>query len=156
MRILISVIALLNANFISFAHAESSNQDMFWLWNWCSKVDIYVVYERISGAHHLGLTQESIETTVRSRLRGARIFDAEADDHIEMIIGVYNQAYHIQVSMQKIMNDPLTDLKGPVGTWSVSHLGIHGDNHQYLLGVIGELTDKFIDESWRVNGKACQ
>ena len=58
----------------SASAVEVSDQDRFQLWNGCRPVDVLVV-SLSEDAGKIGLRTEYIETTVRSRLRGARIYD---------------------------------------------------------------------------------
>jgi len=58
---------------------EVTDIDRFDLWNNCAPMDLIV--ERLpDDATEIGLKKEAIETTVRSRLRAARLFNADKYD----------------------------------------------------------------------------
>ena len=56
---------------------EVSDLDRFQLWNDCRAMNL-VVEGLNQDAAEIGLTREAIETAVRSRLRAARLYNADA------------------------------------------------------------------------------
>lgn len=120
-------------------------------------------------AEKIGLTRESIETTVRSRLRGARIYNEELGSELAFLfvhVDVFSNAFNIRlefnkfVSFMPIMNHLGTIVhpggRSTVSTWDTGGMGTHGNNPQFILQTLGQYTDIFIDEYLHVNEKVCE
>ena len=155
MQFLHSALAALLVCIASYAHAEVSMRDIFHLRNGCVGVNLEVSYAK-EGAAHLRLEKDSIETTARSRLRGARIFNSDTFTHLFVFVHVADSAFFIEVSMYKFLSDDDNNVRLLAKAWNRYSFGVHGNDKQGLLGIIGELTDKFIDEYLRVNEEVCQ
>ena len=132
----------------------------------CGKQVRLIVESLNEDATEISLTEESIETTVRSRLRSARIYDDESLPYIYVNVNVVGQAFHIGISLnQLLLKPPIMDLKTeqevypasvfPATTWNIGGSGTHGSDAGYILQAIAQYTDKFIDEYFRVNEKVC-
>lgn len=131
----------------SASAGEVSDQDRFQLWNGCRPVDVLVV-SLSDGAGNIGLRREDIETTVRSRLRGARIHDGvprrdEPDSLGWMVrhrsygepflyvdIRVVSLAFDIEVGFRRSVTVQLTvpeemdPLVGSATTWRTGSRGV--------------------------------
>ena len=143
---------------------EPTNMDRFQLWNHCRPVSLLV-----EGLHQeaeaIGLTRERIETTVRSRLRAARLYTPEVfskDDNrpevnavLYVNINAGRLSYLISVEFWKWLNDPATGQSGRATTWDSGGAGTHGQDSGFILSDLAEHIDGFIDEYLRVNEKAC-
>ena len=131
-----------------------SSHDLFRLWTVCMPVGLSVE-DLGEGAAKIGLRERDIETAVRSRLRGARIYEAEASYELYARVSVVDRAYSIDMEFLKMVKD----LSGKVGyatTWNTGALGTHNNNPNHILGSVAKFADHFIDEYLRVNGKACK
>ncbi len=65
------------------------------------------------------------------------------------------RAFNVELEFNKELSDP--ELNGETGratTWDTGTVG-QGDA-AFILSVVSQLTDKFIDEYLRVNDSACQ
>ena len=155
MKLLHSAVAMLLVCVVSYAHAEVSMRDIFLLRNGCVGVNLEVSYAK-EGAAHLRLEKDSIETTARSRLRGARIFNSDTYTHFFVSVHIADSSFFIEVSMNKFLSDDDNNVRLLATAWNRYSFGVHGNDRQGLLGIIGELTDEFIDEYLRVNEEVCQ
>ena len=135
------------------SHAQTDT-DRFELWNGCGTVRL-AVRNLSDDAGEIGLTRDAVTTAARSRLRGARIYDGEADPYLSVSVHVAGSAF----SMDIRFNKPVTDDSGRRGfaaTWSIESTGTHGvGGADRILSWIAQDTDRFIDEYLRVNADAC-
>ena len=153
--------------------------DRFYLWNDCRPVPL-TVFSASEHAEELELRKEDIETTVRSRLRGARIYDdipstEEAgwlgwrirhgrygEPSLRVDIYVVGFAFKVEVEFRReaklILPVPegMDPLEGPATTWRTGTIGTHGGDASFILSSLSLHVDKFIDEYLRVNADACR
>ena len=138
--------------------------DRFRLWNGCQPVDL--VIEGLSDdARKIDLRKEDVGTTVRSRLRGARIYQEHRLPYLYVNAFVTETAFSVDVEFVRLVEallpfwykpegmDPLT---GDATSWSSESAGTHGGRSDYILSWIARHTDEFIDEYLRVNADACR
>ena len=141
--------------------------DLFKLWNECQPIAFSVHLQGKNEASKIGLTKEAIETAVRSRLRGARIFRNNPDLRSQSPKRERNGFLQVQVHLgatyvswsirfEKLMTDWPTDLLGwtPTG-WRTGAFGGHRDDSYYIVSSIAPGIDEFIDDYLRVNESAC-
>lgn len=148
----------------ALAADEPTDLDRFQLWNHCRPVFLLV-----EGLHQeaeaIGLTKERIETTVRSRLRAARLYTeeviAEDDNWPEVNAVLYininagGLSFLISVEFWKWLDDPATGQSGRTTTWDSGGAGTHGQDSGFIISDLAEHIDGFIDEYLRVNEEAC-
>ncbi len=158
---------------------KATERDRSRLWNDCRPVDVIVV-GLSDDAGKIGLRRKTLETAVRSRLRGARIYDGIPPareprwigwkvDHVRygepflyLDVNVVGVAFGVEVGFRRsvMMLLPVPDgmdpLVGPATTWASGSTGTHGGNSSYVLSAVTELVDEFIDEYLRVNWDACE
>ena len=118
-----------------------------------------LVVERLSdGAADIDLTEDRIETLAESRLRAARLYNAEAIPYLYIRVGVMKQgsAFTVDVSLNKAVRDVTSSQFGLAETWTAGNFGLHGRDAGYILQSVSELLDRFILEYLRVNEDACQ
>ena len=138
--------------------AQNDQQfERFQLYTGCQPVHL-VVIDLSSDALNVGLTKSSILTTVRSRLRGARIYSSEAGTPSLLVsVHVVGLAFNITLDLVKYVTDTRTDLSYPAVTWQGTKVtGTHGGESTYILQSIGPLVDTFIDGYLAVNESACK
>ena len=148
---------------------EVSDYDRFRLWNDCRPMKLVVGLA--DDAPEIGLTEEAIETTVRSRLRAARLYSDSAIEKAGSIlyfnptrailyirVTVAGSAFIVDVGYHKIVTDRATELELRAETWAVSSLVVNhwqtGTN--FILSALARHTDEFIDKYLRVNADACK
>ena len=133
--------------FASTAIAEEvTSIDRFQLWNKCRPVNLVVEHS---------LSEERITIAVRSKLRAARLYDADAQTWLH--IREYGASLTTGVTAQytKELTDTISGESAWMITWSRIREGV-------LVGVgfalesASQLTDEFIDEYLRVNADACK
>ena len=139
--------------------------DRFYLWNYCRPLNLTV--EVLSDdARKVGLRESDIETAVRSRLRGARIYDEKRIPTLYVNVNVVGLAFAIRVEFQRpvrVLNAPYwieavemdPALVNLASTWDTGSVGTHGRHDAYILSSVSRHVDKFIDEYLRVNADAC-
>ena len=101
------------------------------------------------------LSQDSVETAVRSRLRAARLYK----DDPEWVVGVlgvrvstYSIAFSVQIWFEKEQIDKMTGVEGwSRAGWGKSLLGIYNDKPTVIMAAINEGVDLFLDDFLRVN-----
>ena len=179
MRIACAMIAAVLALTAAPASTEEVNADWynrFQLWNGCMPVDVLVV--RLSeDKGKIGLREEHIETMVRSRLRGARIYDGipRRDDpgwlawsvrrmsygepYLYVDIRVGSLTFYVEVGFRRYVwltvPEGMDPLDGPATTWRTDSAGTHGGDESYILSWLSRHVDEFIDEYLRVNADIC-
>ena len=145
-----------------------SGEEAFKLWNDCRPIAFSVHLQGKNEASKIGLTKEAIETAVRSRLRGARIFRDNPDLRSQLPTrerryGFLQVQVHLggtyvswSIRFEKLMTDLATDLVGwtPTG-WRRGAFGEHAGDGNYILSSIAPVIDEFIDDYLRVNESAC-
>ena len=130
------------------------------------KVSLLVEYLSES-AKAIGLTRETVEMTVRSRLRGARIYDANAGPYLYVNTSADKMAFSISFEFKQKFFKPQivrqsseiglsTNFKGDATGWNERVAGTHVSDSGFILQYVGQLTDIFIDEYLRVNEKVCE
>ncbi len=134
---------------------EVSDYGKFRLWNDCEPIDLVV--ERLhDDAGEIGLTEERIQTTVESRLRGARIY-TEDKTYLYVNVAVVGRSFSIGLSLNFLVYREANSgiLQGVASTWESGFTGTHGGDAGYILQSVAEHTDRFINEYLRVNAEAC-
>ena len=69
-------------------------------------------------------------------------------------VNTLDPAFTIKVQFNKMFTDPISGVETNAITWDKGTLG-KAPNATYILSVLAELTDLFIDEYLRVNEPAC-
>ncbi len=143
--------------------ANSADFDIFQLGQPCVGPVGFLLAVISEDAKEIGLTQEAVDAAVRSRLRGARIYDQTTFFPLLVVsINVAGQAFVISVELaQKVyrevaLGNDVRNISGPAVTWSTVVLGTHGHDPGFILQSLNGQIDKFIDEYLRVNEKACE
>ena len=91
-----------------------------------------------------------------SRLRAARLF-VEAYTGFDTgapILGVAIGSYSLDLSVMKMLLDPVTDISNYAFTWGRSWIGPGDDDG--LFSKLSQGVDEFLAAYLRVNGAACQ
>ena len=157
MRIII-IGALLFASATVQAQDAESELDRFRLYTGCAPVSLLVEGLPIK-ATEIGLFKDDILTTVRSRLRGARIYSSnpEHTPYLYVNVNVVGHAFSIKIALEKYVTDLETELIFPAQTWQSGITGTYGGQGSgYILQSIGQTMDLFIDEYLAVNESACE
>ena len=144
-----------------------SSDEAFELWNDCQPIAFSVHLQGKTEASKIGLTRESIETAVRSRLRGARIFrnnpdlrsqplTLERNGFLQVSVALTTASLGMSMRFEKVMTDEASGHDGwtPTG-WRRGLIGGHADDGYCVLSGIASATDEFIDDYLRVNESAC-
>ena len=157
MRVVVALFAI-----ILFSGQALSNQeayDIFRLGNKCRPLTLLV--ENLDKyAADIGLERRDIETTIRSRMRGARIYsdNEEASNYafLHARIDVFRPAFNIRLELNKVMFESPDSTGFATESWGTGTIGTHGGDANYVLSSVARLTDYFIDEYLRVNKEACE
>ena len=110
----------------------------------------------------IGLTKESINNILESRLRSAHLFrnkiskDQVSEPFLFVNVHVVARAFHISMEFRKWLNDPISRRRGIGTTWHDQVTGIHGKDYGYILSSISEMMDRFLVEFLRVNDGTCR
>ena len=132
------------------------DSERFELWTDCRPVPFQA--HALGDATKIGVTKTRIETAVRSRLRGARIYTDSSRGSpffLSIIVFVRGAAYSIELELNKTLLDPISSTAFPTPTWGREHWDTHGGNRGYIMALVGEFMDEFIDAYLRVNEDAC-
>ena len=154
-KIFFSMMALSLISALPAASQTVSDRDKFKLWNECKPV--WLLAEDLSeDADKIDLKKENIAVTVRSRLRGARIYTGDlGSPYLYVVVSVVGKGFSIRLELKKFVHDPVSGQSGIASRWRHGYTGTHPDNSDYILSTVGKATDKFIDEYLRVNAPAC-
>ncbi len=139
------------------ARAETvTDYDRFKLWNDCRPMEL-IVEDLDKDETDIGLTKDAITVAVRSRLRAARLYTAKRGPHYLYInVNVVGTAFSYSVEYKKRVKDRASGLSTFATTWDTGGTGTHGPDASYILSLVSQYVDKFIDEYLRVNEDACK
>ena len=144
---------------------SDSNQIFFqrMLFELCPKND-EISYDRVGVPHfmgwsEIGLTDEMVEKIVIGRLRAeglyGRVSETTADLLVE--ISVYQDRFDISLRYRRKLYDPDTLVSGFATTWDESNGGTHGGSKYFVLSVLLELFDQFMEDYLHVrNSEECK
>ena len=148
---------------LSSAHAFAAKDeiqklmDRFQLFTNCEA--IYVLVEGLSAdASKIGLTKESIQNAVESRLRSARIFSTtrKMSHYLYVNVNVAGRTVSSSLEFYKLLSDPFTGTKGFATTWVRGMTGTHGNRVGRILSGLSRHLDNFLTEFLRVNDETCR
>ena len=145
--------------------------ERFELFNECRPMDLMVLMAEHDDTAAIGLTKDRIQTMAESRLRAARLYDADA----ETLLGVYvvvdgAGAFKWEVNYYKPLYDAVSGETLTRKTWisESNWFGIrlrsgirrlsydtHGGDADVIMQGLSERLDKFILEYLRVNEASC-
>ena len=138
---------------------EVSDQDRFQLWNGCQPIALAVAFEEPKWSK-IGLTKETIEATVRSRLHAARIYGDRDSAVTALVVEVVQVTgapplFRIKFEHVKMLMDEMSDVRDFSRTWFEYRWNSAKDVGT-VLSALAQSTDRFIDEYLRVNEDACE
>lgn len=139
------------------AQSPAERLDRFYLFNNCQPM--YLLVEGLPpDALETGLSQESIQAAVESRMRSARIYtsDQSALAYLYVNLNISNLAFNLRLEFKKWVYDFASDSELTASTWSAAATGMHGNDSSYLLSVLSQHMDQFLVEYLRVNESACE
>ena len=155
-RVIIVLTAAASLFLAPSAGAEKvTKYERFRLWNKCQPISLYV-RNLNKEASKIDLKKEAITIAVRSRLRAARLYDADASPHLDVNVNVTSAAFSIILALYKPMKDYTSGESFFTGGWNINGVGTHGLDSNYILSILSQYTDNFIDEYLRVNNDACK
>ena len=136
------------------ASETPSPVDRFELFTDCQPMNL-VVEKLPPDASEIGLTRESIIAAVESRLRAARLYDAEATHYLYVNVNVVGPAFSHSLELKKLVYDLSSGTPLPATTWYTGATGTHGGNAGYILSDVSRHMDRFLVAFLRVNEAAC-
>ena len=137
------------------AAQDVSAVDRFELFNECGPMRL-IVRELPAHAAEIGLTEESIQSAVESRLRAARLYDADAGPSFYVNVHVDERVFVLTLNYRKGVYDPISAEFGLATTWVLRGAGTHGrDGAMFILSGLASYMDRFLVEYLRVNESAC-
>ena len=138
-----------------WAAQDVSAGDRFRLFNECRPMKI-IVEDLSAGAAEIDLTEAAIQAAVESRLRSARLYDADARPYLYVNVNVVGMAFAIDLQYRKVVYDPATAVSNTTMTWESGSAGTHGrDGAAFILSGIAGHMDQFLVAYLRVNESAC-
>ena len=136
------------------AAQDVSGFDRFRLFNECRPMDL-IVESLHADAAEIGLTEESIQAAVESRLRSARLYDADAGPFLSVDVDIAGPGHSISLRYLKLLYDPVSEESRLAPTWESGSFGTHGGDAAYILSILAGQMDRFLVEYLRVNESAC-
>ena len=125
----------------------------FQLLSFCKPMNL-VVEDLGDDASRIKLTGESIQATVESRLRSARLYASpHMDTYLYVNINVVGNAYSMSLSFKKLVEDPYSINLFPATTWRIGGTGT-GDA-AWILSHLSQMMDEFLVEYLKVNEEYC-
>ena len=89
----------------------------------------------------IGLTEDMIGTSARSRLRSARLYSEDRTETggagMYIRVSMYDFAFSMRLEYNKTVQDAATGLIYPVATWSTGGVGTHSERPDYILSRLG-------------------
>ena len=136
---------------------EVSNLDRFELFNECAPIRFFT--ENDTEAPAIGLIDARIRTLVESRLRSARLYDADAESWLFIRVNVAGKgSFSLSVEYKKLVYDAVSGETNYATTWDHGGAGTHGAGDGasgFILQNLSETLDGFILKYLRVNEAAC-
>ena len=114
-----------------------------------------VISDLDSDAEAIGLTKDSTQAAIESRLRSARLFDSESRNYLYLSVLVTATGFGVALEFNKPVFDTYSGEQFGAATWSQYMAGSHGNNGSYILGGVRNLMDDFLVQFLRVNEQAC-
>ena len=137
------------------AAQDVSADDRFELFNQCRPMR-FIVKDLHADAAEIDLTEAAIQAAVESRLRSARLYDADAGPvlylNVELVVGLL---LSLRLEYMKALYDPVSEDSRLVPTWQSTSIGTQGGDAAYLLSILAGQMDGFLVEYLRVNESAC-
>ncbi len=152
---LLALIAVSLASGSSVGAEKVSDYDRFQLWNGCKPIDLVVEVHATKEDGDVVPTEKAVEVAVRSRLRGARLYDPDGAAYLYAYIHVVGTAFRQEIEFWKRVHDLASGQTYGTAIWEVGSTGTHGGNADYILGGTARHVDEFIDEYLRVNASEC-
>ena len=134
--------------------SDVSSYARFQLFNACRPMDLGVA-SLPEDATEIGLTKESIQNSVESRLRSARLYNEAAYAYLYVGVNVVGVAYDITLQYHKVLFDPSSNQRNYATTWIHGSTGTHGRDAGYILSGVAQHMDTFLTDYLRVNEEAC-
>lgn len=133
-----------------------SRYEKFRLWNDCGLVSLVV--ERLhDDAKKMGITEDRIQNTVESRLRGGRIYGESGPPFVYINVNIMGAVVSIRLEFRPAVIRSGFEHVGFAPTWYIFSIGTFRENAGYaIIQTVAEYTDKFINEYLRVNAPACK
>ncbi|MCY4287913.1 MAG: hypothetical protein OXC63_04915 [Aestuariivita sp.] len=137
----------------------ADSYECFQLFNQCEPISLHIGVEE----NDLGITEDRARTIVESRLRSARLYDADSVPYfgvgIDIDEGEYSHINVVRFNFYKLVSDGYTNTRYLSTTWERGTFGLSGVNYSSIgdaiMQSISEMTDEFINEYLRVNEPAC-
>ena len=136
---------------------EVSDFDRFKLFNECRPMDLVVEdYDDDPDAETIGLTAARIRTLAESRLRAARLYDADAATYLYVNIHVEGSGFSLRLEYKKLVYDAVSGETRYAATFNIGGTGTHSGDAGFILQGLSEYLDGFILDYLRVNEAACK
>ena len=136
------------------APAAAEELDRFALFAACAPMRLVV--ERLDAdATEFGLTEDAIRNAAESRLRSARLYDAQGQQVLYIAVRVHGYLARITLHYNKLLHDALTGGREYAPTWIDGSIGVYLGDTGSVVSELGLLLDRFLVEYLRVNEAAC-
>ncbi len=149
---------LVSAPGVPGSPGKVGDYDLFTLWNACRPMELTVFWNPDKGPD-IGLTEEAIAATVRTRLQNAGLYSESALNsghaQVRAIVGVFENVYSVDFRYLKPMRDEATGLIYPHMSIRSGVVGTHGGDAGVVLSWVARVTDQFVGKYLQVNAEAC-
>ena len=158
---------LLGADANVNAWSAEARRSRFELYNACKPINISVGLQLSGNEGVQGLTEETIQAAVESRLRAARLYDSDASSYYFVYVHLMDDrigdkhvgwVYGTNVSFKKWVWDEASGHRRFASTWERSSMGTAPDSGvgEAILGSIRGYMDQFLAEYLRLNEEECE
>ena len=104
----------------------------------------------------IGLTEESLQAAVESRLRAARLYDPTSATRLNLYLNAVGRGTWMNLEFRKLVFDRNSRSAHWAATWIHGGGGTYGNDAGDILSLVSTLMDKFLVEYLRVNEEACE
>lgn len=120
---------------------------------------MYLVVESLDAEYdrEVGLATEAVNNAAESRLRAARLYDADAEQFLYVNVNLVGGAFSISIKLERRLDDLGYGQGGLATVWHKGSLGTHGGGHdggQFILGSLSRHLDEFIAKYLAANENA--
>ena len=151
-RLWLAVLVLVSAG---HAGGQEVTEERFRLFTECAPLRLNVaVATGDPESDGIGLTEDRVRRMAESRLRAARLYDAEGDTVVRLyaVYGAFPET--VGLDFWKRLFDPISGESAFLQVYGPERYG-SGEDAEFFMQSLSEMLDSFIGDYLRVNGEWC-
>ena len=151
-RLWLAVLVLASAG---HAGGQEVTEERFRLFTECAPLRLNVaVAPADPDSDGIGLTEDRVRRMAESRLRAARLYDAEGEAVVRLYAIYSGFPQVLGLDFWKTLFDPISEEWGVLKVYEPQRYG-RSEDAGFFMQSLSEMLDAFIDDYLRVNGEWC-